>query len=261
MLDDRTIIPEVLRNEVLDTLHSAHQGTFSMILRASETVYWPGFTADIQKRRANCQTCQKIAPSQSNLPPVDPIVPDYPFQHVCMDYFQLNQKSYGILVDRFSNFPIIYQGDSAADVCQVLSRVSEDYGIPETVTTDGAQCYVAVKVKRMMEIYGISHRISSVANPHANCRAELGVKTMKRLIRNNVTLNGDFSYPEFSRAILQYRNTRDRDTGYSPAEMLMGRQLRDFIPRSTQSLMGKTWHIVAKQREAALALRRAKAKE
>ena len=164
-----------------------------------------------------------------------------------MDYFQLNQKSYGILVDRFSNFPIIYHGDSAADVCQVLSRVSEDYGIPETVTTDGAQCYVAVKVKRMMETYGISHRINSVANPHANCRAELGVKTMKRLIRNNVTLNGDFSYPEFSRAILQYRNTRDRDTGYSPAEMLMGRQLRNFIPRSTQSLMGETWHIVAKQ--------------
>ena len=28
------------------------------------TVFWPGYTADIEKRRAGCHTCNRIAPSQ-----------------------------------------------------------------------------------------------------------------------------------------------------------------------------------------------------
>ena len=127
----------------------------------------------------SCKTCTKIAPSQSNLPPVDSMRPEYPMQHVCMDYFQLNNKSYGIIVDRFSNWPIIYTGNSADDVCKVLTCLSRDYGIPESVSTDGAQCYMSGKVQTFMKTYGIRHRISSAANPHSNCRAELGVKTLK----------------------------------------------------------------------------------
>ena len=70
MLGDRTIVPAKLRPIVLDTLHAAHQGVYSMTLRALETVYWPGFIDDIKKRRDRCCTCTSIAPSQSNLPPV-----------------------------------------------------------------------------------------------------------------------------------------------------------------------------------------------
>ena len=59
-----------------------------------------------------------------------------------MDYFQLNGKSYGIVVDRFSNWPMLYAGDTMDDVCNVLTLASRDYGIPDTISTDGAQCYV-----------------------------------------------------------------------------------------------------------------------
>ena len=48
---------------------------------------------------------------------------------------------------------------------------------------------------------------------------------MKRLIRDNVTYNGNLDTVKFSKAILQYRNTKDRDTGKSPAEFLMGQTL------------------------------------
>ena len=32
--------------------------------------------------------------------PVEPVVPDYPFQHVCADYLSLNGESYGVYVNR-----------------------------------------------------------------------------------------------------------------------------------------------------------------
>ena len=75
---------------------------------------------------------------------------------------------------------------------------------------------------------------------------------MKRLIRDNVTVTRRLDTVKFSRALLQYRNTKDRDTGKSPAEFLLGRALRDFLPRSKEQLMNNTWHILADQREAAL---------
>ena len=75
MLSDRTVIPRGLRVPVLQTLHSAHQGVLGMGLRAEQAVYWPGFWSDIERVRAECSMCHKIAPSQSNLPPVEPIIP------------------------------------------------------------------------------------------------------------------------------------------------------------------------------------------
>ena len=55
---------------------------------------------------------------------------------------------------------------------------------------DGAQCYTSEKVEKLLKTYGIHHRVSLMLNAHANCREELGVKTMKRMIiMDNVTLN------------------------------------------------------------------------
>ena len=80
---------------------------------------------------------------------------------------------------------------------------------------------------------------------HVNMRAELGVKTTKRLLRDNVSSNGKLDNLAVTKALLTYRNTLDRDTRLSPAFMLLGGNLRDFLPTkpfllSTSDLSG-TW--------------------
>ena len=52
-------------------LRPAHQGVLGIGLRAEQSVYWPGFWSDIEETRSKCSTCQKIAPSQAKLPPMD----------------------------------------------------------------------------------------------------------------------------------------------------------------------------------------------
>ena len=76
----RPVVPSSMREQVLQTLHSAHQGVTRMVARAEESLFWPGMTNDIKMMRESCHSCRKYAPSQSKLPPWDPVIPEYPFQ-------------------------------------------------------------------------------------------------------------------------------------------------------------------------------------
>ena len=55
-------------------------------------------------------------------------------------------------------------------------------------------------------------------------------KSAKRLLRANMNERGDLDSVAITRALLEYRNTPDRDVGLSPAELLYGRNLKDFLP-------------------------------
>ena len=58
--------------------------------------------------------CNVFAPSQAKVPPVQPLVPDYPFQHICSDYLELHGKCYVVVVDQFRNWYNLYIGKAGA---------------------------------------------------------------------------------------------------------------------------------------------------
>ena len=62
------------------------------------------------------------------------------------------------------------------------------FGIPEELASDGGPEFTAAETKKFLDTYDVHHRRSSVGNPHANQRAEVGVKSMKRLAAATVTL-------------------------------------------------------------------------
>ena len=65
----RVIVPERLRRDVLNLLHSTHQGIVAVKALARSYIWWPKLNEDIENTAKTCEPCQT---SQRN--PVKTIV-------------------------------------------------------------------------------------------------------------------------------------------------------------------------------------------
>ena len=263
MYKERVVIPTALRKVALEVLHAAHQGVRGMQLRAESSVWWPGITPEIQQTRDQCRVCDTVAPSQPRCLPEARPEPDYPFQLLCADHFDLRGQSYLCVVDRFSGWPVVehcgVSAGSSGKFIASLRALFSVYGVPEELATDGSRIFTSFEVKTFLTRFGVRHRVSSAYYAHSNQRAELGVKAMKRLCRENLAAGGRTDCDAFLRAMMAYRNTPDRDTGRSPAQVLFGRKLRDFLPGPlTRYKPAEQWRLLREDRERALAKRAAR---
>ena len=89
LIKGKAINPTNLRSQILAALHRSNGGVNGMRARAGKAIFWPVMNADIQRIWDKCKTCRQTAPSQAATPPKPLPVPDYPFQMMSSDYFEL----------------------------------------------------------------------------------------------------------------------------------------------------------------------------
>ena len=84
-----------------------------------------------------------------------------------------------------------------------VRRLFATYGMADEVSSDGGPEFTAAAIHKFLSNWGVHHSLSSVTFAHSNCRAEVAVKTVTRLITNNTGPNGDLDTDAFQRAVLQ----------------------------------------------------------
>ena len=110
--------------------------------------------------------------------------------------------------------------------------------------------------QKFLPSWGVHHRQSSAYFRHSNARAELSVKTGKRLLRDNTDNKGSLTTDYYVMSVLQSRNTPLADVRLSPAQIIFGRQLRDTIPMLANKYQPREeWCLLRESRERALARR------
>ena len=269
---NRVVVPEKLRKEALMNLHGAHQGCSQMRLRAEYCIFWPGINADIENLRKSCLSCDVNAPSQPCMPSERPLVPDGPFQCVVSDYFSLKGHNYLVTADRFSNWPDVREAPAGTEafgsrgMIKACRELFATFGVPEELSTDYGPQYKAHDLASFFKKWGVTHRTSSAHFPQSNGRAEVAVKGVKRMLRENMGEDGTLDTDAVMKGLLLMRNQPERDSGLSPAMVLMGRQLRDSLPlgpplsrRSSvfdeDSPVSQSWRNMWKTKEIALSER------
>ena len=204
-------------------------------------MWWPSVSNEVGDFVKQCHTC-----SQRCTPPVEPMIvselPDYPWQKVGADLFELESVKYLLLVDYFSRFIEVVKltSTTSTTIISVLKIIFSRYGIPERLISDNGPQFVSREMKAFSVSYGFVHVTSSPHYPQGNGQAERAVQTAKRLLNS-----GDD--PALSR--LSYRTTAMPWCGYSPAELLMGRRLRTQVPQLPKQFIPNWSHLVKAQHE------------
>merc|ERR1711888_498233 len=155
----RAVVPASLRDTVLDVLHSAHQGVSGMFRRAEACVYWPGMVEDITRTRARCESCHRVAPSQSAPPPTPLPEPQYPFEMICADYCSFQGHTYLVIVDRFSGWLSVYSCGINASAKQLIEKLKvhfSTFGISKELASDQGSQFTAGETDKFLKAWGCS---------------------------------------------------------------------------------------------------------
>ena len=115
-----------------------------------------------------------------------------------------------------------------------MKSIFSHWGIPEMVYSDYGPCYSSKEFQKFAEEWDFKYETSSPHHSSGNGFSEAYVKICKRIFTKAKTAKTD---PFIG--LLEYRNT-PLAIGYSPAELLVGRQLRSLIPTSGSKLIPKS---------------------
>ena len=231
MRGDRIVIPTCLQQDILSRIHQGHQGIVKCRLRARTSVWWPGISQDISNMIENCNPCCKNFQIRSE-PMISSVLPQHPWEKIGTDLFELKGNSYLLLVDYFSRFIEVVKLSSTTtkSVVAAMKPIFARYGIPEIVVSDNGPQYSSQEFQNFAENYDFKHITSSPYHPQGNGEAERAVKTVKKLLR---------SASDPNLALLCYRSTPLSWCQYTPAQLLMGRQIRSTLPMSPKSQMAR----------------------
>lgn len=155
-------------------------------------------------------------------------IPDRPWQKIGIDLFKNKLNWYMVIIDYYSRFLEIFCLHNLTEETVIVKckDTFSRYGIPQVVRTDCGTQFKA-KFVEFSQQYGFQLVTSSPYFPQSNGMAEAGVKIAKQLLEKN---------DDIYMALLIYRNT-PLESGYSPAELMFGRKLREILPIVSSELI------------------------
>lgn len=91
---NRIVVLKAIRDQVLQCIHTGHQGETKCFLLAKEYVFWPGISNEIREMVKNCDLCNRHLPAQPKLPIMQPDLPTWPWEKLGTDIFDFKGKKY-----------------------------------------------------------------------------------------------------------------------------------------------------------------------
>ena len=253
----RVIIPQKLRDRVLDELHWEHPGICSMKAIARSYVWWPKLDADIEERVKSCGVCQSVRQNPSKVPLFPWKWCIRPFQRIHIDFCEENNKDYLILLDSYSKWvDVKYMGNSVGSTTadrtiDELRLIFAEHGLPEECVSDNGPQFTSEKFKLFLQKNGIKQTLVAPYHAASNGAAERAVRVVKeaftkQVIEGNKSRSIKHRIADF---LLRYRTTPHSSTGVTPAELMTKRQFRTRLTLLKPDLAKQSEKIQLRQKK------------
>ena len=209
---------------------------------ARSAVYWPHIDEDIEKVARTCTTCSEHQ-SRPSKPANHPwMLPEKPWSRLHLDHaINFLGTNWLVLVDAYSKYPCIHATSSvsAKATMDILEQEFAHFGYPHALVTDNAPTFHSGEFQAWCQERGITHLSGAPYHPATNGAAERLVQSFKQSLKKSA-LPPKAALQEF---LMQYRRTPLDSGGYSPSELLNGRQIRTkldaLVPSPAHVAQGK----------------------
>ncbi|UYV73632.1 K02A2.6-like, partial [Cordylochernes scorpioides] len=213
------MVPSTLRKEILQVVHSSHQGTAASKEKARSAFYWPGMITQVENEVEKCRTCQEYSRKNPEESRIAHEIPEFPWEKIAVDSMDVSGTSSILVVDYHSKFVEIRKLSSKRETETImqLKTIFRTHGIPRTLVSDNGPPFNSTGFKNFAQKYEFKHKTSSPKYPRSNGQVERTIQTIKGLIIKAVKSGRD---PNL--ALMEFNNTPKYDLP-SPTQMLMGR--------------------------------------
>ncbi|GFW71629.1 retrovirus-related Pol polyprotein from transposon 412 [Trichonephila clavipes] len=232
------VVPEGLRDPIKSLCHegtSAHLGITKSKDKLNRYFYWPNCYRDMEQFVKTCDQCQKAGkPNDKKKAPLKlvPVIQEV-FTKLNIDAcgpLPITSKGNQYLITAIcmsSKFPeaIPVSDISSVSVTDALLNIFSRMGFPREIQCDQGTSFTSALTTKFFERFGILVRHSSVYHPQSN-PVERFHRTLKRLLRVLCLDAGSEWDKHLPSILLALRTVSHESTGYTPSELVYGKNLR-----------------------------------
>ena len=168
--------------------------------------------------------------------------PTQPWSRIHIDYAGPFQgKIFLVAVDADSKWIKASLVNSATSTITIhkLRSMFATHGLPRVVVSDNGSVFTSSEFQEFMTKNGIHHIRTAPYHPASNGLAERAVQTLKEGLKK---LSSGCLETKLCHFLFQYRITPHTMTGQSPAQLLLGRQLRSHLDQLHPDLASRVEH-------------------
>ncbi|GFT30173.1 retrovirus-related Pol polyprotein from transposon 412 [Trichonephila clavipes] len=231
----RSRIPEVLK-ELHGSPTGGHFGVMKTLHRVRERFFWGKVRADVEQWCKSCDACSaRKGPKIRSRGKLHRYNVGAPFERIAFDILgPLPRTASGnkyllVVMDYFTKWPEVYPipDQEAPTVAEaVVQHWISRYGVPLQLHSDQGRNFVSAVLKGVCELLGIDKTKTTPLHPQSDGMVE----RFNRTILNNLSLMVSKNQQDWDQKVplflLAYRSAVHETTGYSPSQMLFGRDLR-----------------------------------
>lgn len=236
----RRCVPDKFKKLICNLYHDApfngaHLGRSKTYERIARQFFWPEMYRHIAVYVKTCISCQKVKDGVDiATSPLGSLPVVAPWDMLCIDTWgplpisEKGNKYVLTVVDAYSKWCIAIPIPSkkAATVAEALFTNGMGLGVPNRIHHDRGKEYCNQIIEKLAELYGIEDTKTSAYHPQGNAFAERIHQFFGNAI-SAYTRDDQRDWDMFCPTMcLSYNNAFNETTGFSPAQILLGRDLR-----------------------------------
>ena len=271
------VLPKSFRRKVLELAHDGqgHMGSRRVTALIKQKFDWPGMGQEVIQYCRSCVSCQRCAkPRARQVPMMERKVLSEPFESLAFDLVGPFPKGKGgsryllTCVCMASKWPeaLPIRSMTASAVAQGMIEIFSRVGVPLRLLSDQGSQFVGKVISKLCSSLQIEKIQSTPYHPEGNGVVERMHSTLGAMLTKAANQGLDW-VGQVPFALFALRSAPNRDTGFSPFDLVYGRHVRtpldilhqgwaqkDFEDLNTDEWADwlverlECWHSVARER-------------